>query len=139
MRRALLLTIPIALAACEAYPRIVTLIRLPAGMKAPASALRLEQDARCEKGKPPSFEVRQPDQLEVKPDGFEITMGTRIGGHADVCLRALVDLNGNGKPDRGEAVGELSPAPFEAVDRGGGLGCGSNLNPTPPIQLKRVE
>jgi hypothetical protein len=138
MRRTLLLTSLLTLVSCEAYPRIATLIKLPAGMKAPPGALRLEMDARCGEKPPRGFEVQGAEQLAVTAEGFEITMGTRIGGHANVCLRALVDLNGNGKPDKGEAAGELAPAPFEAVDRGV-LGCGDNLNRTPPIQLKRIE
>lgn len=122
-------------ASCESYPLIATSVQLPPGIRADPTQLHLETASGTDFAFAPKLEPAGFSEIHPAGDHFEVLFPTRIGTATFTYARVWLDLNGDGVLDGGDAVGELSPAPFRATDRGM-FSCATNQNVAPSIVLK---
>ena len=138
LRPLLLLSFAAALS-CEPYPYIGTKVVLPPGVQGPKERLHIEiassrdaRDLKSDELGPWRF-----SEIHEESDGFTVAFATTIGGQTFTYAHVWFDVNDNGVLDSGDAVGDLAPAPFHAVDQGM-FSCASNHNTAPNIVMVRV-
>ncbi len=135
-RLALIAVVLGALLACgEAYPYVLVRVRVPTTGAPDPAKLHLEADNSSDRAFVPHLSHADPLEPKAFPGGVDLELQTSIGPTRYVYVHAWYDANGNGRVDSGDAIGDLSPAPFAAHDRGG---CASNKNRAPDLVLVRV-
>jgi len=123
--------------ACEAMPRIMTTVSLPAGLAVSREQLHLEAASRPRPPFVPEYEARHLGSFERTAHGATIVFSTGIGNETYTYARVWVDVDRSGTLSRGDLTGELAPAPFRAIDRGM-FSCSSNVNRAPNIVTSTV-
>ncbi len=110
-------------------------LKFPAALALDETKLILETDTSTGSKPPPKLVRETGFQFKKTSDSFDLHLGTGIGPTQYLYLRALYDVNGNGKKDSGDYEGTLVPAPFEAHDRGCLKG---NDNRAPDVMMTLV-
>lgn len=127
-----------ALVGClgEPSPLLETRVLFPPGMTGAPKQLHLFV-ARAPRPEESAWAGGVPDAATTaEPNGYVIKWDAGIGTTVTVEVRIWFDANSNGIEDVGDAVGRMSPSPFEAHDPGG---CSDRpINRTPDIQLVPV-